>query len=246
MRVTRALVLAGVPVLTCLVAWATQAPSAALPAAQTANGRARSARPVVYAASGAELIQFDVDVAKAALRRRGSVTLHAHVQEAALHPSGESWYVASSDGGPTNARAGGGPAPRGRDHRVTAFRIDPISGALTPHGAPATLPSRPIHVTTDRTGTHVLTAFNDPSGVTVHRLRQDGAIGEEVRPPDPLDAGIYGHQVRVAPSNRTVILVTRGNGPTATRPEDPGALKVFDYTDGRLTARLLVLGGSLM
>jgi 6-phosphogluconolactonase (cycloisomerase 2 family) len=41
-----------------------------------------------------------------------------------------------------------------------------------------------------------------------------------------------------------VILITRGNGPTATKPEDPGALKVFGYKDGVLTNRAsIALGG---
>jgi 6-phosphogluconolactonase (cycloisomerase 2 family) len=208
----------------------------ALAAAQTSENATRPGKPVVYAGLGAELIRFEVDVTKATLTRRESVMLPAHIQEAALPPSGKYLYVASSDGGPTNAPASGA-APVGRDHRLTAFRIDPASGALTPHGPSAMLPSRPIHTTTDRDGTHVLSAFNDPSGITVHQLRPDGTIGDAVRPAGPLDVGIYGHQVRVTPSNRTVILVTRGNGPTATRPEDPGALKLFDYAGGRLTNR---------
>src|ERR671914_1782222 len=51
----------------------------------------------------------------------------------------------------------------------------------------------------------------------------------------PMDAGIYAHQVRVTPNNRQVILVTRGNEGSAAKPEDPGALKVFDYKDGVLS-----------
>jgi 6-phosphogluconolactonase (cycloisomerase 2 family) len=123
---------------------------------------------------------------------------------------------------------------------LSAFRIDPASGALLPHGQPALLPSRPIHVTTDIPGTHVLTAYNDPSGVTVHRIEPDETIGPQIKQPFPLDVGVYGHQVRVEPSNDLVILVTRGNGPTPTKPEDPGALKLFDYNDGVLTNRLSI------
>jgi hypothetical protein len=55
----------------------------------------------------------------------------------------------------------------------------------------------------------------------VHTLNADGTLGVEVKQPAPLDQGIYGHQIRVHPSNTMVVLVTRGNGPTATRPEDP-------------------------
>jgi 6-phosphogluconolactonase len=44
----------------------------------------------------------------------------------------------------------------------------------------------------------------------------------------------------VDPSGRTVILVTRGNGPTAIKPEDPGALKIFSLKEGVLTNRLSI------
>jgi 6-phosphogluconolactonase len=201
-----------------------------------------SGKVVLYAAVGAELTQYDVDVDGAALVKRDSVTLPANVQEASQHPSKRFLYVAWSNGGPSNLPQGG-PAPSGSQHGLSAFRIDPASGALLPHGQPASLPSRPIHVTTDIPGTHVLAAYNDPSGVTVHRIEPDGTIGSQVKQPQPLDVGIYGHQVRVDPSNEMVILATRGNGPTPTKPEDPGALKLFSYKDGLLTNRLSIAPG---
>jgi 6-phosphogluconolactonase (cycloisomerase 2 family) len=123
---------------------------------------------------------------------------------------------------------------------VSAYTIDPVSGALTLHGEPAALPSRPIYITTDVDGTHVITAHNDPSGLSVHRISPDGTVGEEVKQSEELHFGIYGHQVRVDPSNHTVILVTRGNGPTATKPEDPGALRLFSYHNGALSNRQTV------
>src|ERR1700751_1341023 len=142
------------------------------------NGSA-SGRAVLYAAVGAELTQYDVDVDTATLVKRGSITLPANVQEAVAHPSRQYLYVAWSNGGPSNIPQGGA-APKGSQHGLSAFRIDPASGALLPHGAPATLPSRPIHVTTDIPGTHVLAAYNDPSGLTVHRIAPDGTGGTPV------------------------------------------------------------------
>jgi 6-phosphogluconolactonase len=192
-------------------------------------------KPVVYAALGEDLVRFDVDVEHATLTRRESRKLHANIQEAALHPSGDYLYVGTANGGSSYGAAGAGPAGAGNDHRLIALRINRATGALEPHGNFARLPSRPIHLTTDVTGTHVLSAFNEPSHITVHRIRPDGTIGEEVKPSSRLDVGIYGHQVRVTPSNRVAILVTRGNNPTATRAEDPGALKLFNYKDGVLT-----------
>jgi 6-phosphogluconolactonase len=216
--------------------------NAAFPNEATAAGDPALTRVVLYAAVGAELTQYDVDVNSATLIKRGSVTLRAPVQEAVQHPSRQYLYVAWSNGGPSNVPQGS-IAPKGDQHGLSAFRIDPTSGALTPHGPPAALPSRPIHVTTDVPGAHVLVAYNDPSGLTVHRIQSDRTIGSQVMQPANLDVGIYGHQVRVDPSNKTVILVTRGNGPTASKPEDPGALKIFGYDDGLLTNRLSIAPG---
>src|SRR5262245_1976136 len=197
-----------------------------------------SARVVLYSSVGSELEWYDVDVEGATLARRGSVTLPAAVQEAWPHPSRRYLYVAWSDRGPGSPAAAGA----GR-HGVTAFRVDAASGALTAHGAPAALPSRPVHVTVDVPGAHVLSAHNDPSGLTVHRIAPDGTLGAEVAQRAGLDFGIYGHQVRVDPSNRAVVLVTRGNGPTRYKPEDPGALKVFGFAAGALSPRQSVAPG---
>ena len=199
---------------------------------------------VLYAAVGAELTQYDVNVESATLVKRSSVVLPANIQYVWPHPSRRYLYVAWSNGGSSYGVPGGGlVAPSGDQHGVSAFGIDPATGALAPHGPPAMLAARPIHVTVDPSGTHVLVAYNSPSAVTVHRLNPDGTIGSEVKPATPLDVGIYAHQVRVDPSNRMVILVTRGNGPTATRPEDPGGLRIFSYKDGVLANRTAITPG---
>ena len=202
--------------------------------------QAQADRVALYAAVGAELTQYDVDVESATLIKRSSVALPGNVQYAWPHPSRRYLYVAWSDGGPTGPS---GPPSPGRRHGVNAFRIDATSGALHPHGRPVSLPSRPVHLSTDISGAHVLVAHNDPSAVTVYRTAPDGSIAEQVKEPPVLDTGIYAHQVRVDPSNRLVILVTRGNGPTRDKPEDPGALKIFTYSDGLLGNRASVAPG---
>ena len=204
-------------------------PLVAAPLNQTAN---RSGKVALYAAAGEELIGFGVDVERAALTKQSSVMLPGFVQEAWASPSTPFLYVAWSNGGASYN--GSGVAARGDKHGVTAFRVD-ASGALHVHGAAAPLRSRPIHITGDIPGTHLLVAYNDPSGVSVHTLNRDGTVAAEVPQAKNLDVGIYGHQVRVLPTNRSVILVTRGNQPTATTPEDAGALKMFRYDDGKLT-----------
>src|ERR1700730_2147867 len=187
--------------------------------------QAETSKVAVYASVGPELIHYQVDVDGASLVKRAAVTLPDSLQSAWPHPSKHYIYVAWSNGA-------------GADHHgVTAFRIDPASGALHPHGNPISLPARPVHIPTDIPGTHLLVAYNDPSGLTVYGVASDGTILSPVKQPAPLDFGIYGHQVRVDPSDKIVILVTRGNGPARGKPEDPGALKVFSYKNGILTNR---------
>jgi 6-phosphogluconolactonase len=184
-----------------------------------------NSRSVYYASVGPLLKIFDVDVEGAQLRECGAVTLPAHIQYVWPHPSRRTLYVVSSNGGPGNP---------GDKHFANAFAIDAATGNLHPHGEPAALPSRPIHASLDRSGGYLLTAYNDPSGLTVHRVGSDGSIGARIAQPANLDTGIYAHQILAAPSNRHVILVTRGNNSTATKAEDPGAIKTFAFADGKL------------
>ena len=186
-------------------------------------------RVALYASVGPELTHYDLDVEGATLARRGTVSLPANVHYVWPHASRRFLYVASSD----SASGIGGVV--GTKHHVTALAIDPASGALAAHGAPITLPTRPIHMTTDIPSQHILVAFSNPSGLSVYRINPDGTPGAEVMQQEGVDPGIYGHQVRVRLDNRKVILVTRGHDAAGGKPEEPGALKVFDYRDGQLT-----------
>src|SRR5437016_14059480 len=157
-----------------------------------------SSKLALYANVGADLTHYDVDVAGAELIKRATVTLPAAVQYAWPHASRRYLYVATSSSAPGSAAAG-------TEHHVTAFSIDPASGALTPHGAPIRLPTRPIHMSTDIPSENILVAFNNPSAVRVYRIKQDFTPGEEVTQPSPIDAGIFAHQVRTTPDNRLAI-----------------------------------------
>jgi 6-phosphogluconolactonase (cycloisomerase 2 family) len=186
------------------------------------------AKAVFYQSIGPELARYDIDIEGTALTRRDAVsTPGANVQYVWPHPSKKVLYVVSSDGGP-------GTIP-GTKHVATAFRIDPTSGALTPHGGTAPLPSRPVHCSVDRSGGYLLTAYNYPSNITVHRIKPDGTLGDPIAPREKPDVGIFAHQVLTTPGNQTAIMVTRGNNPEATKPEDPGALKVYGFRDGALS-----------
>jgi 6-phosphogluconolactonase (cycloisomerase 2 family) len=187
----------------------------------------------LYASAGSRLIHFEVNVANAVLHERATLHLPADVQYAWPHASRRYLYVACSDGNPDSS---------GSIHWACALRIDD-SGALQMHGAPVALRWRPLHITTDIDSSHLLVTYNVPSMVTVHRLQADGSIGYEIPQSPGLDFGVYAHQVRVAASNRRLLVVTRGNDAAGNKAEDPGALKVFDYADGRLQFRASVAPG---
>ncbi len=104
-----------------LVAGSIAAPG--LSSAQPASGKV-----TLYANVGADLTHYDVDVAGAELIKRATVTLPAAVQYAWPHASRRYLYVATSSSAPGYGTAG-------TEHHVTAFSIDPASGALT-HGHP--------------------------------------------------------------------------------------------------------------
>ena len=196
-------------------------------APRLAFAQGRPGRLALYASVGPVLTHYDVDLANAELVKRESVTVPAGVQYCWPHRNRRYFYVASSSGA-------AGTVQIGAAHHVTAFRIDPATGALEQVGDPMRLPVRPIHMTLDNESQHILVAFNSPSSLRVYRIHKDFTPGEEV-PQGTMDAGIYAHQVRVTPDGRHVVLVTRGNEGTAQRPEDPGALMVFDYKNGLLS-----------
>jgi 6-phosphogluconolactonase len=182
-------------------------------------------RTMYYASVGPLLRVFDVDVEGAALTERSDITLPANIQYVWAHPSRRTLYAVSSNGGPGVA---------GDKHRANALAVDPATGALHPHGDAASLLSRPIHVSVDASGRYLLTAYNNPSGLTVHRLNADGTIGAQVAQAADLDTGIYAHQILATPSNHCVVLMTRGNNATPNKAEDPGAIKTFAFEDGAL------------
>lgn len=199
-------------------------------------------RCAFYACIGAELAAYRVDVDEAALVHVGSVRLPAQIQYGWQHPTRPFFYVASSSGyvSSKDLRTS---MPQG-EHFLSAFRLNERTGMLDPLNT-VPLPTRPVHITVDACGEHVLAAHPVPAGITVHEVRSDGTIGARVDTAGTLDTGIYPHQIRVTPGGRTVVLVTRGHNPQHGSPEEPGALKVFGYGCGSLSNRssIAVNGG---
>jgi 6-phosphogluconolactonase len=190
-------------------------------------------------AIGECLSAYSIDIETAHLRRKSSVQLPAWVMYVWPHPDKPLLYVVSSDGGPSGKA--------GELHHASVLRFDVDSGAMTVACAPRVLPGRPIHCSLDASGRYLLTAYNDPSAITVHPLDDDGAIGEALAQAADVDAGVFAHQVMTTPSNCCAILVTRGNDASEAegshKPEQPGALKVFAFNDGTLAPRACIAPG---
>jgi 6-phosphogluconolactonase (cycloisomerase 2 family) len=191
---------------------------------------------VFYNAVGPTMTCWHADTGGGTLTRQDSATLPALIQYAWRNPAKPILYVASSNFVPMG-NAGG-------KHHLTALRIDPATGTLSPLGDPVAIRARPINITVDAKGEWLLTAYNVPSTMSVHPLNADGAIGEEVKQSGKIDGGIYAHQIRMLPSNRALVLVTRGNNATATKPEDPGALKIKALKNGQLSDLASIAPGS--
>jgi len=180
----------------------------------------------LYASVGASLTHYHLDVDAGTLTRQATISLPQDIQYCWPHVSKKYLYVTSSNTLPKG--------PVGTEHHLTALKIDPLNGTLSPHGEAIRLPTRPVHVATDIPSTHALVAFTIPSALRIYTIKPDGTLGGEVAQSGPVDAGIFAHQVRVTLDNRLAVLVTRGNDAADGKPEDPGALKVFKYRDGQL------------
>jgi 6-phosphogluconolactonase len=204
---------------------------AALGAALPQTAQAQTKIPF-YASVGPNLVRYSLDVGQATLTSQDSVLLPANVQYAWPHPSRKFLYVAASNGQPGSGPMGtSGPD---RSHYAVAFRVGQ-DGALTEHGPRRLLPVRPLHISTDHRGTFLFVAYNVPSMVTVHRLMPDGTLGEEVVQRNKPDFGIYAHQIRATPGDRTLTLCSRGNDAAGGKAEDPGHIEVFGIDDGQLS-----------
>ncbi len=181
---------------------------------------------VLYDSAGPELFLYHVAENSLALSRATSVQVPATIQYVWPHPSKRILYVAYSN------RSASSP---GDVNGVALFNVDEKTGQLQPFGQPLQLNNRPINITIDPAGTNLLVAFNAPAELDVYPINADGSLGAKIQQQAPINTGIYDHQVRVAPSGHTVILVSRGNDATSTTPEDPGAIKVFDFHEGQLS-----------
>jgi 6-phosphogluconolactonase (cycloisomerase 2 family) len=180
----------------------------------------------LYSALGATLTQYRIGASDGRLTPLSDIVLPSDVQYCVKHPTKALLYVACSDGGP---------GKNGTKNLICALQIQ-ADGSLKHLSEPSILRSRPIHISTDRNALHLLIAYNAPSAFSVHRLKKDGFVGEELKQ-SSVDLGACAHQIMVTLDNQRVVLPVRGNDPEHGTSELPGSLEIFDYAQGVLTHR---------
>lgn len=180
----------------------------------------------LYGALGATLTQYRIDASDGTLTTLSNIVLPSDVQYCVKHPTKALLYAACSDGGPGKA---------GTKNFICVLFID-TDGSLKQQTEPTILHSRPIHISIDRHAQHLLVAYNAPSAFSVHRLKKDGSIGENIKQ-NSVELGACAHQIVVTPDNHRVVLPVRGNDPEHGTPELPGSIEVFDFSEGILTHR---------
>ena len=178
-----------------------------------------------YAAIGTQFIHFKVDLTKTTLQRSGSIELGLNIQYVWRHPSLNIVYLVISNGGPGKA---------GSQNQLVACDLGATNGSIKRIINAVDLPHRPIHLSTDTAAKHLLIAYNNPCFISVHKIEKNGSIGSIVKQKINLDDGIFGHQVMVTPNGSQAILICRGYDPDNVQAERPGALKIFNYNDGKL------------
>ena len=180
----------------------------------------------LYGALGATLTQYQIGTTDGTLKPLSHIALPSDVQYCVKHPTKAFLYVACSDGGPGKS---------GTKNFICALAMQ-NDGSLKLQSEATTLHSRPIHISIDRNAQNLLLAYNAPSAFSVHRLKKDGLVGEDIKQSN-IELGACAHQIVVTPDNKRVVLPVRGNDPEHGNPELPGSLEIFDYAEGILTHR---------
>ena len=138
---------------------------------------------VLVSLTGDEQIKlYDLDLASGALQLRSTGDAHGPSGALCLHPSGTVLLTAHVE-----------------STTLASLRLDATSGELTLINKVDTEISMPAHLITDRAGRFLLTAYYGGGGVTVHRLNEDGAIGELVQ---YVDTGEKAHSILLAAEDR--------------------------------------------
>ena len=145
-------------------------------------------RPVVFVSlTGDEAIKcYAIDAASGELSLQATSPAHGPSGALFPHPRLDVFYDAHVEA-----------------TTLASFRLDRFSGQLEFINTVDTGIGIPAHLATDSAGRFLLTAYYGGGGITVHRLGDDGSIGEQVQ---YIDTGEKAHAVYITPDDRFVFV----------------------------------------
>ena len=107
---------------------------------------------------------------------------------------------------------------------IASLRIDPATGGLTPLGE-VPVEGNACHMSTDRSGRYLLSAYYSDGLAVVHRIGDDGSL---VDPPvDRQETELYAHFAATHPSNRFAFV-----------PHVESANRIYQYRFDEATGKL--------
>lgn len=188
-----------------------------VPPADEAAQKALGGHPkvVVYGSEGPLLRAYALDLSNGQLAATSSVPFTLNVQYVAVDRNSRHLYVSTSNGSTS--------------HELHAFDVDPISGALSPRGAPlAPSGGRIIHLSVNHQDSHLALAHNQTGKAAIVALAGDGSLAGEVAQTDAT-TGPFPHQAKFDHAGHNLIV------PGLALNGGDGTLTVFDVGQGLLT-----------
>jgi 6-phosphogluconolactonase len=171
------------------------------------------------------IYRLELDLSTGALTPVGEPAETANPSFLAFHPGGRFLYAVNETGDAKAGKSGG----------VSAFAIDPATGALTLLNQQSSGGADPCHLSLDTAGKHVLVANYSGGNAAVLPIQADGRLGaatalvqHEGTNPTPRDAGPHAHAVHLSLDNRFAFVADLGL--------DKLMAYRFDAAKGTLTA----------
>ena len=143
----------------------------------------------------------------------------------AVHPNRKFLYAANEHDGPDVA---------GKNSTISAYAVDPKTGALTLLNQVSCRGEGPAHIVVDKTGKALLAANYRSGSLSVLPIQADGRLGEVTGfaqhhgvGPKPRAEGPHAHGAAFSPDNRFALVADRGL--------DQVLIYRYDRTKGTLT-----------
>jgi 6-phosphogluconolactonase len=179
----------------------------------------------VYASEGEKLIGYDLNCDDATLVRKWSLTLPASIQAGCFHPTKPFFYLALS-------KAVYVAAVPLEEHYLMAFKMESGS-TLTRIGKIISVPHRPLHISPDKTGEHLVVTYNAPENLKIYNITPNGGLSETFKIRD-LTTRKYPQHVKVSPESNLITICATTQQMNMGSSVFRAAIPVLGYKSGDL------------